>query len=383
MKQRTGLVSPRSLSKYIWLGLLCSAPWITTSAYAQEQDAAEPAASESTSEEGAASAAESSETDSETAKPSEEVIQRAGGHFERGLALYRDAEYRLALIEFERAYQLVPNYRVKYNIAQVSIQIGRYAHALRALEDYLEQGGDNISEERRQNVQTDLAMLAGRTARVLITSNVSDAEILLDDKVIAKTPLSGKLLIDAGEHRLTVRQRGYQPKTEQLTLAGGDDIELSFELSEVKKEKPVVLVKEVRRDTPAPVAKEEPFPYATLGWVATGGFTVGAVVTGIVGLTAKDELDSLARPDPDQGDPDDVRQDMDSARERARTWFLVSDILKGAALAAGAASLYLTLSGDDTDDPTKDKPASTKAKRDSVRLKAGASLNYVWLEGRF
>ena len=321
---------------------------------------------------------------SATAEPSPEDVKRAGSHFERGLQLYNDAEYRLALIEFERAYQIVPNYRVKYNIAQVSIQIGRYAHALHALEAYLEEGGDNISEERRNSVKSDLTMLAGRTARVLITSNIEGAEILIDDNVIAKTPLQDKLLLDAGEHRLTVRQQGYQPKTERLTLAGGDDIELGFELSEVKKVKPLVVVKEVPKDRPsAPTQpKPEPFPYATVGWIATGGLAVGAVVTGIVGLSAKDKLDDLALPDPEQ-DPEQVKRDRDDYQKRARTWFLASDILKGAAVAAGAVSLYFTLAGDDAADPVQDAPARSNAQPKGYSVKAGATLNQVWLEGRF
>jgi hypothetical protein len=336
--------------------------------------------SASATDDAAADAAGSTETPDAKPAPSQEDVKRAGSHFERGLQLYNDAEYRLALIEFERAYQLVPNYRVKYNIAQVSIQIGRYAHALRALEAYLEQGGDKISSERRTQVEADLKMLAGRTARVAVTSNVEGAEILLDDSVVAQTPLPDPLLIDAGEHRLMVRHRGYQPRTEQVTLAGGDELEVNLELVPIKKADPVVIVKEVpnQQQTGPGVdrgVEEDEFPYATVGWVATGVLAVGAVVSGVVGLTAKRELDSLAVPDPDQDD--NVRQDMDDAAKKAQTWFLVSDILTGTAVVAGAASLYLTLSGTDQ--------AATPAARTSasIQLRAGVGLNQLWLKGRF
>ncbi len=317
------------------------------------------------------------------AQPSQDNVKQAGQHFERGLQLYNDAEYRLALIEFERAYQLVPNYRVKYNIAQVSIQIGRYAHALRALEAYLEEGGDQISAERRAQVQADLNMLAGRTAKVNVTSNVDGAEILVDDKVVATTPLDEKLLIDAGEHRMTVRQRGYQPHTEQLTLAGGDDLDLPLDLVKIKEKEPVVIVKEVPNRTPQPPvldqgSREKPFPYATVGWVTTGAFAAGAVVTGIVGLTAYDEYDSLSKPQPDQ-DPEQVRTDRDAAKKKARNWFLASDILKGAAAVAGAASLYLTITG--TDSTREEKPVARG--RRPVQLTGHVGLNQVWVEGRF
>ena len=343
---------------------------------------AHPAAAQDTEapeENAAADAAGSTETSEAKPAPSEEEVKRAASHFERGLQLYNDAEYRLALIEFERAYQLVPNYRVKYNIAQVSIQIGRYAHALRALEAYLEQGGDKISSERRTQVEADLKMLAGRTARVAVSSNVEGAEILLDDSVVAQTPLSGPLLIDAGEHRLTLRHRGYQPRTEEVTLAGGDELEVNLELVPVKKAEPVVIVKEVPNQTTGPGldrgVQQDDFPYATVAWVATGAFTVGAVVTGVVGLTAKDEYDSLVQPDGDQDE--NVAEEIDDARKKARTWFLVSDVLKGAAVVSGATALYLTLTGSKAS--TKKRAAASEA----FSWQAGAGLNHVWVEGRF
>jgi len=328
----------------------------------------------------AADATGSSETEAKPA-PSQEDVKRAASHFERGLQLYNDAEYRLALIEFERAYQLVPNYRVKYNIAQVSIQIGRYAHALRALEAYLEEGGDQISSERRTQVEADLKMLAGRTARVAVTSNVEGAEILLDDSVVAQTPLSAPLLIDAGEHRITVRQRGYQPRTEGVTLAGGDEVEIGIELVPVKKTEPVVIVKEVPNQRQAGpgfdrgVEKDE-FPYATVAWVTTGVLAAGAVASGVIGLTHKRELDNLAVPDPDQDE--NVRDDMDDAQKKAQTWFLVSDILTGTAVVAGAVSLYLTLSGSGS---TETAPSAGQSK--PIRLQAGVGMNQLWLKGQF
>lgn len=323
----------------------------------------------------AAGAGEAETTEGKPEQPSPETVQRAGSHFERGLQLYNDAEYRLALIEFERAYQLVPNYKVQYNIAQVSIQIGRYARAVNALEQYLKDGGTDISPERRAQVENDLKMLAGRTARVSITSNVPGAEILIDETTVAQIPMSEKLLIDAGEHRLTVRARGYQPRVEQVTLAGGDDVELNFDLTVMKKEDPVVIVKEVQ--TPGEKVEDD-FPYITVGWVTTGVLAASAVTAGVVGLGAKNDLDDLSKPDPEQ-DPEQVKRDQDAAKKKAQNWFLASDILTGAAVVAGAASLYFTITGtsDDSTDETKDEAAK------GFSVRPGVGLNHVWVEGSF
>src|SRR5688500_5007200 len=49
--------------------------------------------------------------------------------YDRGIRLYAEGEFALAVIEFERAYTLVPDYRVLYNIGQVRIQLAQYARA--------------------------------------------------------------------------------------------------------------------------------------------------------------------------------------------------------------------------------------------------------------
>ena len=144
---------------------------------------------------------------SAAATPSPEVMLEAKQRFDRGFELYEEGEYPLALIEFNRAYELVPNYRVLYNIGQVCIQLGQYANARRTLEEYLAKGGDGLAADRRAAVDKDLEMLRHRTAFLTISSNVENAEVLVDDVSVGKTPLGPALLVDAGVHRATCRAR--------------------------------------------------------------------------------------------------------------------------------------------------------------------------------
>ena len=48
------------------------------------------------------------------------------------------------LAEFMRAYELLPNYRVLYNIGQVQLERHDYVAALHAFDDYLEQGARDV-----------------------------------------------------------------------------------------------------------------------------------------------------------------------------------------------------------------------------------------------
>ena len=58
----------------------------------------------------------------------------ASKRFRRGVKLYNDGDFVAALIEFKRAYELEPNYRVLYNLGQTSRELKDYAAALRAYE---------------------------------------------------------------------------------------------------------------------------------------------------------------------------------------------------------------------------------------------------------
>src|SRR5688572_22988168 len=73
----------------------------------------------------------------------------AAEHFERGIELYQEGSLDAALVEFERAYESVPDYRVLYNLAQVQTQRGEYVEAIVLFERYLREGGAGIDTERR------------------------------------------------------------------------------------------------------------------------------------------------------------------------------------------------------------------------------------------
>src|SRR4051794_19288109 len=138
--------------------------------------------------------------------PSAEVLKEAGERYSRGLALYGDGEFLLALVEFERAYQLSNNYKVLYNIGQVRIQLGRYAKAKEALEEFLKTGGSNVSADRVQAVNKDLAALAERTATLNVVTNEDGVDIALDGKSIGTSPLAAPVVVDAGEHNLVLHK---------------------------------------------------------------------------------------------------------------------------------------------------------------------------------
>lgn len=269
--------------------------------------------------------------------PSAEVMAEAKQRFDRGFELYEEGEYPLALIEFNRAYELVPNYRVLYNIGQVCIQLGQYANARRALSEYLKQGADSLTPDRRTSVNKDLDMLARRTAFLTVNGNIEFAEVLVDEVVVGKIPLDAPLLVDAGVHRVTLRRSGYLPRTTNVTLAGGDEQTLNVTLEVQPDEKQTIVVRERE------IVEDSAQTWMIAGWATTGALIAGAVVTGIMGSNEADELDQLRGAYEGDYQNPSLADRMSDTKKNAQTLLLASDIMSGAALIVGGLSLWITL----------------------------------------
>jgi tetratricopeptide (TPR) repeat protein len=254
----------------------------------------------------------------------------ARARVKRGLALYDEGEYRLALAELERAYEIAPSYKLLYNLGQIHIQLGEYARAQRTLRRYLEDGKDEIPAERRAEVEKDLQMLAARVAVVTIEVNVPDAEVFVNDRpagrgAIAKTP------VDAGSVRIVVTKPGYESQTRAMSVAGGDETVVRVELAPMKRD--VIVVDQGGVPT-----------VAVASWIVTGVLAAGAVGMGIGANAAYSSFEDQ-RASPISGSAEQAQVDLDKQGNLADALALTTDILIGSAIVAGGISLWLTVRG--------------------------------------
>lgn len=286
-------------------------------------------------------------SDSAPAAPGPDAAakQDAARRFEQAIKLYEDADYTLALAEFERVYELVPDYRVLYNIGQVSIQLGRYARAFRTLKEYVVRGGTELSPERAAAVQADLAQLEGKVARLSLQVQQPGAQISVDGVAMGRTPLAEPLVVDVGQRRVQVELAGYVTQSQTFTLAGGDRREGTFALQPVEvaaaPSRPSAEPKPVEASrTPAgpqPQAGGHRSSWLGVGWASTGVLAAGALVSGGLGASAASDLRDL------RTTPGTTRAALDDAQGRASSRLLVADVLGGAALLAGGVTLYFQL----------------------------------------
>ncbi|AKT41415.1 PEGA domain-containing protein [Chondromyces crocatus] len=315
------------------------------------------------------------------AQPTKAMKDEAATRFKKGLELFKEADYVAALVEFRRAYELVPSWQVLYNIGQVQYQLQDYANSLQSLERYLAEGGRQVPATRRSEVENDLQTLKGRIAFVEITVNVPDAEIVVDDTLVGTSPLGKALTVNAGRRRVGVSREGYQPQTRVVEVASGDTAKASFELLERGAATPA---------TPAPGADSEGDGDASsgrarataqvdgnsssrvpwIGWGITGGLAAGAAVFGVLALGASSDLQDL------RGTRGVSAADLSAASSKATTMSVVTDALAGAALIAGGVSLYFTLR-------TPPSDSAGNARASSPGLQLGISPRGAQLVGSF
>lgn len=338
-------VSPTFVRSLLATTMFCLLVSLGGTAAAQEPE--EPAdAKPATSEE---EKKEDGDAGAPKPQPTKAALDEARARYQRGIKLYSDGAYESALIEFERAYELAPAYRILYNIAQVSLALTDYPKALEYFRQYLDEGGADVPEPRRQEVQKQLEQLAGRVAQITIKVNVEGAEVALNGRVVGTTPLAAPLVVNSGRHQIEVTKAGMDSDRKSVAVAGTDEIELEFKL----------VSRTVLPPPPVPgprVIGSEPGPsYIWVGWLVTGVLTAGTVASGIAALAASSRADDLRNT---FGTSDD---DISSKADEARTLAIVTDVLIGASALSGGMTLIFAII-EATDDDGKTEPI------DSVRF---------------
>ncbi len=275
------------------------------------------------------------------AEPSAADVKEARVRYDRAIKLYRQRAYESALVEFQKAYELAPSYRIDYNIAQVYQELGDPAGAMRSLQRHLRDGGNQLTGSKRKRAEQELAGLRTKVAELAIRANLEGAEVTVNDVVLGTTPLPEEVWVNPGRHRVQVTYPGRIPAGKVIAAVAGETVEVDLALVDPAKPAP----QPARATTPpTAVAPSEPprEPAPTwIGWTTTGVLAAGAVVTGALHLSARSDYD--AERDSLGTEPEAKQDALVAAHDRARNYAIATDILAATALVAGGLTLYVTL----------------------------------------
>jgi hypothetical protein len=251
-----------------------------------------------------------------TEAPSSTKLEEARQRFQRGLQLFEEKNFEAARVELERAYQLAPTWKLLYNIGICYGQRGDYVEAVKDLERYLQEGGTQIPEERREEVKKELANLKPRIARVTVKTNVPDADLSIDDQPAGRVT-SQPVIVNPGKRKISVSKSGYFAGVQVIEPAGSDKLDVVIDL------KP--LPKPTKTDL-API----------IAWSVTGALAVGAGVVGYLTTRAQKNLTD------EKNSVQQTRSQLDDAASQLKTGALVTDILLAGTIVGAGVSVYLT-----------------------------------------
>jgi len=160
------------------------------------------------------------------ARAQDNPAREASRHFQRGVELYNDGDFRGVLVEFKKAYGLLPRASVLYDIGQTEYQLQEYAEALRVLERFLAETGPTATH--RAEVLETVEVLRGRVGRIAVATEVADCDVMVDDVSVGRTPLSNPILVSVGRRKVSLSCSGRVPATRSVEIAAGETGRVEF-----------------------------------------------------------------------------------------------------------------------------------------------------------
>lgn len=266
--------------------------------------------------------------DTKQAPPSASASDEASRRFKSGVAFYKDKDFTAAMVEFKRAYELVPNYNVLFNLGQTARELRDYAAALDAFEQYLREGGGKIPPARRKEVASAIDELGRKVGKIKIGA-VDGAQISVDDVPVGASPLPSSVVVNVGRHKVSATASGYAPAQRQVDVASMEEAAVSLDLTKL----------DARPPPSKPPEPPPPKPGPPLGaWVALSVTAAGAVATGVTGglaLSAHGSLKDALGTFPGNA------ATITAAQNKTRSLAITTDVLGGVTLAGAVTTAIL------------------------------------------
>jgi hypothetical protein len=161
--------------------------------------------------------------------------QEARERFDQGLRLFNEGNNAGALAEFNRAYSLVPNPVVLYNVALVYAALGHPVEAVDALEEVL-RSKTGLTDADRIRAEALHKEQSRRVAVLQLDNAPQGAVVELDGIQVGHAPLDKPLRVTVGTHIVSIVVPGAHPFKREATVAGGESSHIAIELVPIQRQ---------------------------------------------------------------------------------------------------------------------------------------------------
>jgi hypothetical protein len=144
--------------------------------------------------------------------------------YESAKLLYRDGDFKGAMVKFQAAYELAKDARLKWNIAACEKNLRHYSRVKVLVSEYLEEGGDKLTPEDRQEAKDLLKTIEPFTALLRVDVAEPGAQVFIDDVLVGTTPLDKPVELDIGVHKLRVQKDGFESYAADVPVGGAPEV---------------------------------------------------------------------------------------------------------------------------------------------------------------
>jgi hypothetical protein len=205
-------------------------------------------------------------------------------HFKAGVSLQKVEDFEAAIAAFESSLRLYPSKGTLFNLANCLRATHRYGEALEALQRLDREYGEVLDEPMRAAVDRQLQELRNLSASLVVQVDQAGAEVLVDGKLVGRTPLTEALQLSPGNHSIEVRLEGFEPARVQVEIVSREKTTKQIVLKKVAPPPPPPPPPPPANTTPdaTPAPAPPPLPPAE----GTGPLTTAGWTTGIAGVAA-------------------------------------------------------------------------------------------------
>jgi hypothetical protein len=144
-------------------------------------------------------------------------------------------DYKGALVELRRSYELSQNPRVLYNVGALEKLLTHYARAVDAWERELREGAGKLAPAEMAEARSAIGIVQQFVTTMDVTANEPDATLSIDDDVVGKTPFAAPVKIDVGKHTVKLSKDGFADAVQQVEVASGQRTPVVFKLEPKNK----------------------------------------------------------------------------------------------------------------------------------------------------
>lgn len=160
-----------------------------------------------------------------------DLAAEADLHFEMGVDLQRQGDFRGALEHYLLSNRLAYNRNVVFNIARCFEALDRFDQAYRYYSDYAE---EELEEADRTAAAEALARTRRRVALIRIESEPAGASIYLDRTDLgARGHTPRTLAVEPGTYRVIVERDGHEPASTEVRAALGEEAAAHLRLAPI------------------------------------------------------------------------------------------------------------------------------------------------------